>query len=143
MRRSRLFLILTSLSTIISRAKADVIFPLAFPFIPYIPAVILSEALAFYALKDRLGIRTSAGRGLMLIVIANIISSLAGLIVPGPYRAEIAIWFLLAYVLSTVIEGLVYHMAIKQGVTKSLSLSAILNAVSYAVVAGSMIRNIF
>ncbi|AIY89780.1 hypothetical protein [Geoglobus acetivorans] len=115
-------------------ARADVIFPLTFVFIPYIPIIILLEVLAFLALRERLGLEIQAGRGILVVAIANIISSAAGLVVPGPYKSAIEIWFLSAYALSTLIEGVIYRVGMGKSAVKSVLLSAILNAVSYAAV---------
>jgi len=115
-------------------ARADVVFPLTFIFLPYIPLIILLEVLAFLALRERLGLEIQAGRSILVVATANIISSAAGLVVPGPYKSAIEIWFLSAYLLSTLIEGAIYRVGMEKSAVKSVLLSATLNAVSYAAV---------
>ncbi|WP_456370958.1 hypothetical protein [Geoglobus sp.] len=128
------YLLPLTLLSLFHVVRGDVIFPLTFVFIPYIPIIILPEVLAFLALRERLGLEIQAGRGILVVAIANIISSAAGLVVPGPYKSAIEIWFLSAYALSTLIEGVIYRVGMEKSAVKSVFLSAILNAVSYAAV---------
>lgn len=99
--------------------------------------------LAFLALRERLNLKTKASRGVLAVAVANIASSAAGLVVPGAYKAAAGIWFLSAYALSTLIEGAIYRAVIDRSAVKSILLSAILNAVSYAAVLVAITAKIF
>ena len=134
----RKFLLPLTLLPIIHVARGDVIFPLTFVFIPYIPPVILIEVMVFLALRGKLRMDTRVARGAVVVAIANIISSTVGLVVPGPYKADILVWFLFAYILSTIVEGIAYRFGLGLNAWNGILLSATLNAVSYTVVFAAM-----
>ncbi len=117
-------------STLVGRANADVIFPLSFPFLPYIPAIILLEVLVFLAVRGRLGIKITAGKGIVIVTLANILSSAVGLVVPGPYKGSLFLWTISAFILSTFVEGIFYGLLMKE-IRKGLLMSLILNTASY------------
>ncbi len=128
--------VLCLLSTIflISRAKGDVLFPLTFPFVPYIPLIISVEIAAFFLIQKTVRLNVSFLKGIAAVVLANVLSSTAGIIVPGPYNVEIHVWIAAGYVLSALIEAAVYRITLNVSFIQCLIISAILNGASYITV---------
>jgi len=124
---------LFTLVFLVQTARADVVFPLTMPFLPYIPLIILVEVLCFPLVAEKAGTCVPLKKGAVSVAIANVASSAVGLFVPGPYRAGILAWFLSAYLLSVAVEAGVYAATLKCGLRRAAVLSASLNAVSYAV----------
>ena len=69
---------LSFLGSIVAVAKADVIFPLTFVFIPYFPLVVVPEVATLYFVGGRLGVDVNV-KAFVTVVAANVISSFLGL----------------------------------------------------------------
>ena len=124
---------LSLLGLIVAVAKADVIFPLTFVFIPYFPLVIASELATFYFFGGRLGVDVNV-KAFVTVVAANILSSFLGLFLFVPTKSVVA-WFLVAFSFSVAVEGLLYSLILKLGIRRATILSALLNLSSYVVIA--------
>ena len=124
---------LSLLGLIVAVAKADVIFPLTFVFIPYSPLVIAPELATFYFLGRRLGVDANV-KAFVTVVATNILSSFLGLFLFVPTKSVVA-WFLVAFLFSVAVEGALYFLVFKLGVRRVAILSALLNLSSYVVIA--------
>lgn len=114
-------------------AKADVIFPITFIFLPHFPAIILIELVIFSLSVAFLKKEISFGRITVGVIAANLVSSAVGLIFPA--FKEISITLLTAYFVSVGVEFFVYNSLFKLKKIGLLGLSFLCNLGSYIFIA--------
>lgn len=118
--------------------SADVAWPLSIYTIPLIPVIVLIEALVFWlianiVLKDQIGF----WKIILVILIANIITSLLGTFIPlSRFTIDNFIWIGVTFLFSVLIEWVIYLQLFKKIIIKNLDLLAISfvgNAITYTL----------
>jgi hypothetical protein len=107
--------------------SGDVAWPLSIYTIPLIPVIVLIEALVFWlianiVLKDQIGF----WKIILVILIANIITSLLGTFIPlSRFTIDNFIWIGVTFLFSVLIEWVIYLQLFKKIIIKNLDLLAI------------------
>ena len=114
-------------------AKADVIFPITFIFLPFFPAIILIELVIFSLSVALFKKEISFGRITVGVIAANLVSSAVGLIFPA--FKEISITLFTAYFVSVGVEFFVYDALFRLKKIELLGLSFLCNLGSYIFIA--------
>lgn len=123
---------------------ADVIVPLSSITFPLIPFIILIETLVFWLLANKFfKFRVGFWKSLLVVVIANLATSLLGTIIPlYKYAIGNLIWIGITFVLSVFIEWAVYipfFRKTKIKLTDLLKISFAGNFITYAILAALQI----
>jgi|Deesub1362B_J571_1020462.scaffolds.fasta_scaffold00027_88 hypothetical protein len=129
-------IILCSLLLLPEVVSADVIFPLTFITLPFLPFILLIEIVVFAAyydfiLKSR-GVELSFKDLLLGIFAANLVSSAIGLIFPA--HEDVAILFFSAYLTSIFVEFPVYMAFFKIEKMELFKISFLTNLASYSAI---------
>jgi len=118
--------------------SADVAWPLSIYTIPLIPVIVLIEALIFWSIANKvLKVRIGFWKIILVTLIANIITSLLGTLIPlSRFTVDNFIWIGVTFVFSVLIEWVIYILFFKKVIIKNLDLLAISlagNAITYAL----------
>jgi len=115
-------------------ASADVITPLSYVTVPFLPVIILIEALVFLILA-RKWLRVAVGfrRVLRVMALANVVTSFAGTVVPlYRYVATNLAWIAAAFLASVLIEWVIYLPFFRRARLRKRSLLALALATNLA-----------
>ena len=121
-----LFSILTYL-LLLKVASADIALPLSFYTIPLIPVIVLIEVFIFWLVANKVkNISIGFWKLVLIIFIANIVTSLLGTFIPL-YRfiIENLIWIGVAFILSVIIEWIIYLLFFRKSSIRILDLLTI------------------
>jgi hypothetical protein len=136
------FLIITLLTYLFipKLVIADVIYPLSFMIIPFIPFIILIEAFVFWLLVNKwIKIQTGFWKLILVVLVANIVTSLLGTFVPiYRYTAANLMWIGVAFVFSIFIEWGIYVPFFRKAdirIFDLLKISFIVNLATYIPIA--------
>jgi len=132
-RLTRMILTMFCLALTTEVASADVIFPLTFVTLPFFPFIVVIEILVFATYVEFVLVKVEISfRNIFIAVfVANVVSSAVGLVLPS--HSSFVVTMLSAFLLSTLIESLVYTAFIKIKRLELLKLSFFSNLASYAV----------
>ncbi len=114
--------------------SADIIMPFSFYTIMFFPAILIIEVVGFWLLANKVfNIRVSFWKSLLIVTVANVVTSLVGTIFP--FKRSI-ILFLIAFILSVIIEFVIFLLFFIKKEIKKINLlwiSGIINFGSYLV----------
>ena len=108
--KNRLILILPIvLSFLISPVNADIVVPLSTVTIPLYPLFLMVELIPFWLLSNKVfSIKIDFYRALLIVAVANIITSLMGNYIY--YHRDLSIPLLIAFIWSIIIEFVIYGL---------------------------------
>ncbi len=117
----------------ISFLLLDVAFPLTFFNLPFLPFVFILEFLLFVVYNTfvlvKKGLNASLKKILIVVCVANLTSSFAGLFIP--LISRYIKFFIVAFLTSSLIEFIVYLIFFKFPKLDLLKVSFLTNAASY------------
>ena len=126
-------------------ATADVITPLSYVTLPLLLPIVLVEALLFRVLSRKwLTVPVGAWRILCVTLVANLVTSLLGTLVPMyRYVAENLAWLGLALLVSVLVEWAIGLALLGRARSQPLALlriAALVNLASYALLAALLLQ---
>lgn len=109
---SKKLIILSSLAFILAPqlAQANVLMPLSLVILPVFPVIIFVEGLTFWLLAKKMtGPKTGFWKSVLIVLIANFITSLIGAFTSGlAYGVEVSLWIVIAFITSVLAEWAIY-----------------------------------
>ncbi len=135
MKNKLTLILLVVLSFIIPKVRADIILPFSYVIIPFYPLFLIVELIFFWLLANKVfSIKISFWKSLLIVAVANIVTSLIGTFIPT-YR-DFTGPILIAFILSVVVEFIVFLLFFIKKDVKKINLfwiSGIVNLVSYLI----------
>ena len=114
--------------------SADIAMPVMTHIAPFFPFIIIVEIFLFWFLQKS---TVNLLQSFLIVIGANIISFIAGWFIPIYSKRVDFLFLVVAYVLTTIIEGIYFTLSMKNPkkmILPMLKISLILNSVSYLLI---------
>lgn len=138
---NKFLILLGALFLLLPIVSADVILPFSFVTIPFYPLFLIVELILFWLLANRVfSIKVSFWKSLLIVAVANIVTSLMGTFIPS-YR-DFTGPILTAFILSVIVEFGIYLLFFIKKDVKRINLfwiSGLVNLVSYILLFAAFI----